>query len=158
MSGALPRDLRCLMEIKARLEGIGSPAVLARVLIGKDDLHADSGTFPAASLLVGGDDTPVDSRGNKHKIEVPVTVHLVTKDVDPDNPLVAGYTLRAAALAALFPESARTQTTEDRLGGHAESFEFQGASVLPREDGGKTTSVFIDTLVRYVLLASDPYL
>lgn len=154
-----PRSLRILQAIKARLLNINGQssycnAVGDRVFLGKEDLFADQDIFPCVSILEGEEIT-LDRTGDQLVMELPVTVHAVTQS-EPRQPLLAGHRLLADVLIALFPPEAEDGNGADRLGGECSSFEYRGRDVMPREDGGKTTSVFVDLSVRYVLRLGNP--
>lgn len=155
----MSRALRCLQVLETRLLGVnGQPPYIndlaGRLYMGREDLFGQAPQFPCASILEG-EEIIVDRRAGLVICDLPVTVHGAVTSM-PDSPLVAGYGLFDDFMRALFPEAASTGYGDDRLDGNAMEFTFDSRDILPREDGGKTTSVFIDLRIKYVMHPSNP--
>lgn len=158
---SMPEE-RALAEIVTRLAGISG--VTGSVEIEPDDENPDllSPNFKRLAVLPGEAQPAVDQKRQQLVVVVPVMVRGLT-NVEPSEgndglPLsarTAGYALLSEMLAALFPEQTSVAYI-DRLGGAAISFTYQAHAIYPRDDGGKTVGVYIDTEVQYVLHLNDP--
>ncbi|HVT35714.1 MAG TPA: hypothetical protein VHE37_09020 [Nevskiaceae bacterium] len=159
----MTRVLSMLNVIKQRLltvNGSGQEGIDLgdRVFIGREDIFAakaDDTNFPCASILED-DETDVSNADipDRKVMELPITIVAATVS-DPDNPLVAGHKLYGDVARALF-NPGTTATGNDRLNGYAMKFEFTGRQIVPRDDGGKITAVYIDCRATYVLQPGNP--
>lgn len=153
------REERILAAIVARLQTVES---IASVEIQPADEHGDNNTADRIAVLPG-DVVPLgEIKRHQGKVVMPVTVRVLTtaaptagNDGLPLNTRTAAYALMALVMPALFPASAAIAYADD-LGGVASSFTYVSHSIEPRDDGGKTTALFIDCSAEWVLHLNDP--
>lgn len=155
------REERCLATILQRLAALSG---IERVELGPPDDHGENGTYPAIAIIPG----EVEALGEPEKVQLrvvlPVLIRAVTRAAPtegngdlPLSSMTAGYALLVPMLAALFPGNT-TAAYIERLDGHCQRFRWVGHEVVPREDGGQYTAVYINTEVEYVLNLANPEL
>lgn len=164
----MTREERILVEIVKRLQritianGFATNAGL-QVAVDPEDSHADADAGDAIAVLPG-DALPVDTNRNANRVQLPVAIQAFTQS-RPELPAdasaleraaaarKAGYVLWRDVMRALFPSAA---SYADDLAGAASTFTYAGHGIYPRGEGEKTTSIFVDTTVEYVLHTNDP--
>lgn len=155
---SMPEE-RALAAIVTRLQTITG----ARVALDPDDENPDEAlSYPALAVLPSEGTAQVDQQRQQIVVALPVMIRGLTNAVPtagndglPLTARTAGYALMKLMLAALFPEQTHAAYI-DRLGGAAKKFTYKGHALYPRDDGGKTLAVYIDTEVEYVLHLNDP--
>lgn len=159
----MTREERIVAAIKARLLAISG---VQGVDVNPPDDHGDSVVVPRFAILTAGYKTePVGEPFNRHHgtVRMPVTVRGLasgdvpdaTDDVPEPNESTAGYRLWALAMAALFP-AATARAYQDDLDGECQQFLYDAHEIVPREDGGQHTAIYIDCNADYVLHLNNP--
>lgn len=158
----MTREERIIAAVKARLLAI--PGVV-EVDVNPPDDHGDDVAVPRFSILTAGYKTTPSKEQNRNqgKVSFPVTVRGLASGVVPaptvdcpdPNESTAGYRLFEAATPRLFPNGA-SLAYQDDLGGACSAFTYDGHEVVPREDGGQLTAVYIDCNAEYMLHLNNP--
>lgn len=158
----MTREERIVAAVKARLAAI--PGVVA-VDVNPSDDHGDDVAVPRFAILTAGYKTEPVGEFNRHhgKVRMPLTVRGLADGAVPDategvpdpNESTAGFRLFASAMQKLFPTGAATAYQDD-LGEACSEFLYDGHEIVPREDGGQLTAVYIDCNADYVLHLDNP--
>lgn len=150
---------RCLAAIAARLLTVTGTT---RAEIDPPDDHGDGDVTQRFAILPGDVVEIPDPQRAQVRVSMPVTIRGVTQAAPtagnsglPLSARTAGYALWAATLPKLFPGSFNSNYV-DRLEGNCIRFSYKGHAIYPRDDGAKTTGVYIDCEVEYVLHLTDP--
>ena len=167
----MTHEERILAELAKRLQRVLQANGYATdagqlVEVDPEDRHADDqGAYPCIAILPG-DVVSLGRNRVSHQVEMPIVIRGYTQAepvLDPDAPpevqaiaeRQAAYVLFRDLMKALFPADAALILSDD-LGGTCKTFDYSGHAIYTRDDGNKTTAVYIDCNVEYVLHTSNP--
>lgn len=136
-----------------------------RVVVDPFDRHGDFDRHDRVAILPGDVIGETNNR-DRHLVQWPITVRLYTQrefefDHEPTAaevallPRMAGTRAWRDLMRALFPGDA-SDAYDDDLGGQCKALRYAGHAIYPRDDGEKTTAVFVDLDVQYYLHTNDP--
>lgn len=158
----MTREERIVAAIKARLLTV---AGLEGVDVNPTDEHGDTVTVPRAAILTAGYKSEPVGEPNRHQVRVrmPLTVRALasgdipdaTVDVPDPNESTAGFRLFSEVMQRLFPGTTALAYQDD-LENVCQEFLYDGHEIVPREDGGTHTAVYIDCNADYVLHLNNP--